>query len=321
MFGIGKIPSEEDSPNKGASVLIDYVDDSGKTYTPAHYAIGICNLFNGDVVYGDSKGWEAPLRINETIYTILHNFVDRNLSCSIKHCHFNAKLPVVPENNHICVEECAKIFPLQNRSSECGLSVIVIAVLAALDENKFSVLCSNGLIQDHEMSYLKNISEYLNFIRLTLVKWLMECRLEVTDLIAEIPASVSSTDVQVSVQEELSGNQNVIDENDEDDEFQQSKRSSSASMKENESNRNLIDENDYAVYHCYRELSDAVTAYEIDTITKYNIKISPKDSTMIPIYKVTSAPSGQRRISNCFGIIIIKGIAHLLNSMVFHLRS
>ena len=43
-------------------------------------------------------------------------------------------------------------------------------------------------------------------------------------------------------------------------------------MKENESNRNLLDENDYDVYHCYQKLSDAVTAYEIDTITKYNIK-------------------------------------------------
>ena len=84
MFGIGKIPSEEDSPNKGASVLIDYVDDNGGTYTPAHYAVGICNLYNGNVVYGDSKGCESPLRINETIDTILHNFVDRNISCSIK---------------------------------------------------------------------------------------------------------------------------------------------------------------------------------------------------------------------------------------------
>ena len=204
------------------------------------------------IVYGDSKGWEAQLRISETIDTILHNFVDCNLSCSIKHCHFNAKIAVLPENNHICVEECAKTFPLKNRSSECGLSVIVIAVFAALHENKFSVLCSDVLIQDHKLSYLKNISEYSNFIRLTLVKWLMECRLEVTDLIAEIPVSVSSNaDVQVSVQEKVSGNQNVIDENDEDDEFQYPKRSSSASMKENESNRNLIDENDYAVYHCF----------------------------------------------------------------------
>ena len=76
------------------------------------------------------------------------------------------------------------------------------------------------------------------------------------------------------MQEKVSGNQNVIDENDEDDEFQQPKWSSS--MKENESNRNLIDENDYAVYHFYRELSDAVTSYEIDTITKYNIKNKSK---------------------------------------------
>ena len=76
--------------------------------------------------------------------------------------------------------------------------------------------------------------------------------------LSRILSALSSTDVQVSVQEELSDNQNVNDENDEDDEFQQSNRSSSASMKENEFNRNLIDENDYAVYHCYRELSDAM---------------------------------------------------------------
>ena len=107
--------SEEDSPNEGASVLINYVDANGKTYTPAQYAVGICNLSNGNVVYGGLKGWEVPLRINETIDTILHNFVDCNLSCSIKHCHFNAKIPVLPEINHICVKECAKIFPLRNR--------------------------------------------------------------------------------------------------------------------------------------------------------------------------------------------------------------
>ena len=173
----------------------------------------------------------------------MHNFVDRNLSCSRKHCHFNAKIPVLPENNHICVEECAKIFPLQNRSSECGLSVIVISVLAALAENKFSVLCSNGLTQDHELSYLKNISEYSNFIRhcgeMANGSHRLNCK-----------SVSSSTYVQISVKEKVSGNQNVIDENDEDDEFQHSKRSSSASMKENESTRNLIDENDL----CYVSL-------------------------------------------------------------------
>ena len=37
----------------------------------------------------------------------------------------------------------------------------------------------------------------------------MECQLEVTDLIAEITSVTSSTDVQVSVHEKVSGNQNV----------------------------------------------------------------------------------------------------------------
>ena len=84
----------------------------------------------------------------------------------------------------------------------------------------------------------------------------------------------------------------------------------SSSVENNAENSSVGD--DYSVFHSYRELSDVVTAYEIETISKYNKGFDVD-------INLENYLSTVRKISICFGVIVIMMIPPTSNSTVLHL--
>ena len=150
---------------------IGNVDIDGVKHKANHFAMGVYDRKSSILSYGDSLGYPIPENL-ECLFQNFLSLISGPMSVPklvMASCHSNERLP---QPTHTCNRFCWNSFPLQKDQSICGIATIMCMCLAAFEEASFNSLRDSS-IDKAGFCYLKNVSQYNDFLRFTVCKWLM----------------------------------------------------------------------------------------------------------------------------------------------------
>ena len=97
-------------------------------------------------------------------------------------CHSQSFDKLSGSFNHQCTEHCWKHFPLQTCNSICGISAAMSMSLASFDFDAYLSLKGNATDEHNKYSYLKNVTKYGTFLRLILIQWILENKIDISQI-------------------------------------------------------------------------------------------------------------------------------------------
>eukprot|EP00112_Aurelia_sp_Birch-Aquarium-sp1_P013996 Seg2997.2 transcript_id=Seg2997.2/GoldUCD/mRNA.D3Y31 product="HMG domain-containing protein 3" protein_id=Seg2997.2/GoldUCD/D3Y31 len=153
-----------------------------------HYAVGVYYFKENVLYYGDSLGWPIPLQFRETFLSYLTLLRDRttanNCHISAMHAEQDGSRPSSSAMHH-CNPDCWVYYPLQDDGHICGVAAIFMLCLAAFGDSEFLALRGLPNVHKSHFRYVKNISQYSDFLRLTIIGWLMDFEVNLTTVRAQ----------------------------------------------------------------------------------------------------------------------------------------
>lgn len=143
-----------------------------------HWTIAFYNHENRTVSYGDSLGWAMPGDLQGKIA----HFADKVFGSSsdpirVIMCHD----PTVHRHGvRECGESCSKRYPFQRCGKVCGVVVLVMAAIACHDLKFWLDITANQRANDTPMWYLSEPTRYSKYLRLVLMAWFAEKRINIS---------------------------------------------------------------------------------------------------------------------------------------------
>eukprot|EP00112_Aurelia_sp_Birch-Aquarium-sp1_P023018 Seg6701.2 transcript_id=Seg6701.2/GoldUCD/mRNA.D3Y31 product="hypothetical protein" protein_id=Seg6701.2/GoldUCD/D3Y31 len=156
----------------GGKAYIGNVTIDGQTHKANHYATCFYDVKSNYLIYGDSLGYPIPDAFEKVFKKMLSLTVGQREAtrCALRASHCNETQISGP---HVCNKNCWTFFPLQTDGSICGIATIVCMCLASIDEASFLSLRGLPSGRGVKFRYLKDISRYNDFLRLTVARWLL----------------------------------------------------------------------------------------------------------------------------------------------------
>lgn len=168
-----------------------------------HFTLAVYSFDRAELIYADTLGWPFPVSFSRNLNTLLSHLEKKSPS-KLKLAHDPQSFVKVEghqdgnstEIKHTCSEKCCKNYPMQKCSSVCGVAVIVGACVATFGRSLFhSLLNLNGNATDPGLCYLKDISDYSDFLRLVIIDWMISGQICIDKLLrvsaSESPGQVS----------------------------------------------------------------------------------------------------------------------------------
>ena len=151
---------------------LDYVNIDGVYYAGNHFATCVYYFESDTLFYGDSLGYPFPVALKRIFKDILAliSSKERAERCKIKSIHCTSLGS--DTNGHVCNNKCWSYFPLQNDSTICGIATLMCMALAAFDDASFFSLRGLPSKRFSHFRYIKDVSQYNDFLRLIAAKWL-----------------------------------------------------------------------------------------------------------------------------------------------------
>ena len=151
-----------------------------KVVSGCHFSMGIYNTAENELFYGDSQGWPMPQSVLQNLQELLSLIFGRETSEAtvFSNCHIPHKGDII----HSCSKNCWRYYPLQTCTHICGISAIISMCLAASPEDYFHSLKGTTDKVIRGFDYLKNISNYSDFLRLIVMQWLLTGKIEISAL-------------------------------------------------------------------------------------------------------------------------------------------
>ena len=164
--------------------------------TGCHYAVGVYNKTRNALFYGDSKGWPIPSIVKRDFRSCISLLFGENVGAkmTVSLCHSQSFDKLSDSFNHQCTEHCWKHFPLQTCNSICGISAAMSMSLASFDFDAYLSLKGNATDEHNKYSYLKNVTKYGTFLRLTLIQWILENKIDIFQIQSTERCHSQSTD-------------------------------------------------------------------------------------------------------------------------------
>ena len=151
-----------------------------KVVSGCHFSMGVYYTEQNILLYGDSQGWPIPESVVQNMHQLLTCIVGRqkSLVTTLSTCHVPRKRDII----HSCNKDCWRYYPLQTCTHICGVSAIISMCLAASPDD--SVLSLKGTPEEvgKGFDYLKTISNYSDFLRLIVVQWLINKKIDISAL-------------------------------------------------------------------------------------------------------------------------------------------
>ena len=151
-----------------------------KVISGCHFAMGVYYAELNQLVYGDSQGWPMPLSVIQELKQVISSIFgmekSQKMTCTM--CHVPNKKDIV----HSCSTECWRYYPLQTCSHICGISAIISMCLASSPDDSFLSLKGAPGQAFHGYESLKNISRYNDFLRLVVLQWLLNKKIDISVL-------------------------------------------------------------------------------------------------------------------------------------------
>ncbi|XP_074661727.1 uncharacterized protein LOC141914437 isoform X2 [Tubulanus polymorphus] len=157
-----------------------------------HYALAVFYPKSNKLCYADTLAWDCPREFKNHLRSVL-----KGLNCPDPvYIHLHDPHFVTENSVHVCSNNCTSYYPLQSCSSVCGPATLIGACIATYYEKDISSVFSSP----NELSYLKNISNYSDFVRLILINWLMKHLIDITQLFSKSsqPTANSTTFSKIS---------------------------------------------------------------------------------------------------------------------------
>ncbi len=157
------------------------VESSDKTHIvrSTHFALAVYPLVSNRVIYADTSGWAMPDRVTTVCSMVAQAF--GKPPPTYNYCHHPATTDLVM-NIHRCSEICSQLYPLQSCDWICGVATIVGDTLASLRPTGFHALFCPDTEEPEsidQVSYLRDISSYSQFLRLRLMQWIADGNIDV----------------------------------------------------------------------------------------------------------------------------------------------
>ena len=171
--------------------LGDCYDEKGDT-KGSNFSFAVYFTETNVLYYVDPLGWPVP----ERFIHIMHNLIDnirgdtRTTPMTIcpLHSNINAHDDIDIEFVHNCLEHCWSFYPFQYDNNICGISVIISMCLIAINEAAFLSLRGTTDLSHASFRYLKHISIYNDFLRITIAKWILSGFVDLSLLSANMAA-------------------------------------------------------------------------------------------------------------------------------------
>ena len=156
----------------GGKTYIGNVTIDGRTHEANHYATCFYDIKSNYLIYGDSLGYPIPEGFERIFKQMLSLTVGEKEAarCTIRASHCNGEEISGP---HVCNKNCWTFFPLQTDGSICGIATIICMCLASFGEASFLSLRGVPSERGIKFRYLKDVSHYNDFLRLTVARWLI----------------------------------------------------------------------------------------------------------------------------------------------------
>ena len=151
---------------------LDYANIDGVLLPGNHFATCVYYFESDTLFYGDSLGYPFPVSLEGIFKDILAlvGSKERAERCKIKSIHCTSL--GTNASGHVCNNKCWSHFPLQTDSTICGIATLMCMALAAFDDASFFSLRGLPSNRFSHFRYIKDVSQYNDFLRLTAAKWL-----------------------------------------------------------------------------------------------------------------------------------------------------
>ena len=151
-----------------------------KVISGCHFAMGIYYTEQNQLVHGDSQGWPMPQSVIQDLKQVISTIfgMEKAQEMAYTMCHTPNKNEIV----HSCSENCWRYYPHQTCSHICGISTIISICLAASPDDAFLYLKGAPDQAFNGFQYLKNISWYNDFLRLLVLQWLLDQKIDISML-------------------------------------------------------------------------------------------------------------------------------------------
>ena len=171
-------------------------DENNRYIEGSHYSLAVIEIENAKCYYCDSSGWDCYSTFQDDVHTSLGQI--RNLlglpefdEIILYKVHNPQTTPDEPTRKHTCVKSgnlsgyipCATFYPFQTCSTVCGVVVVICAAIAAFDFPSFASLVTAENDQPSRLSYLRDPTKNSDFLRLVIIKWFMEGKVCLDDLL------------------------------------------------------------------------------------------------------------------------------------------
>ena len=159
---------------------LDYANIDGVYYAGNHFATCVYYFESDTLFYGDSLGYPFPVGLEGIFKDILAlvGSKERAERCKIKSMHCTSL--GTDTNGHVCNNKCWSYFPLQKDSTICGIATLMCMALAAFDDASFFSLRGLPSKRFSHFRYIKDVSQYNDFLRLTAAKWLFSSYIDLS---------------------------------------------------------------------------------------------------------------------------------------------
>ena len=178
--------------NRDGSVYLGSDAQPGNHWTMCHV-----DMHKKVITYGDSLAWSSPKHLLDKIEQYVrgtHNIYEQILSYSFVYAHEPSS---VGPNGHLCGSLCVSLYPLQRCASVCGVVALVMAAIACLAPGFFEELTERKLSGPRRIhpTFLKDPTKYSKYLRLVLMCWFAEKRIDVSNVLPakSVPTPSSST--------------------------------------------------------------------------------------------------------------------------------
>ncbi len=130
-----------------------------------------------------------PQEVNTIVKNLLKytKLLDRDSQINLPTMHVH-RSDIGKASTHRCSRSCWRHFPLWTDGHICGVSSIMILCIAAKDELSFKFL-EGGQDQTDGYDYLKNISQFNDYLRFVLITWMTQGRIYLT--VRHLPVNCS----------------------------------------------------------------------------------------------------------------------------------
>lgn len=174
---------------KNIIFLINVGLKDGKTFLGSDALPGshwtTCHVDNTTKVltYGDSLGWPMPEQLTQNIGVFVEAFWDNSILDYQTNCCHDATSKT-SAGNHICVNNCAPLFPLQKCSSVCGVVSLVMAAVSCFAYPLYLDLITKQATNDlkqrpFSVQHLTNPTQYSVYLRHVLMAWSAEKEVDI----------------------------------------------------------------------------------------------------------------------------------------------